>query len=723
MPKSPLHLQSFSHRHALQLAAIVAALMCIGVSSVQLATATPPPSRLLVKFLPAASAASKSGALAGINGDAVGSVRDLGIDVVSVDASNRGPALAALNHNPNVEFAEPDAVLEPQESLPNDPYFPQQSALNGGAWGWYQTHTTQAWDITKGDPSVVVAILDTGLKTAGLSDFGGQVVSGWNVLSGTSDTSSNAGNHGTYVAGVVGLSAGNGTGGAGFCPGCKIMPVEVGTDSGAYLSDLANGLTWATDHGARVANMSWAGATTSSTLQSAISYAHSKGLVITAAAGNSNCNCSTYPAAYSGVLAVGGTDNSGNKAGDSNYGNWVTLVAPEGNITAWPTINGAPGYAPVGGTSIAAPVVAGIAGLLFSYKPGLTNTQVEQALEQTAAPVPFTVAYGRVDALAALQYLGASDPQPSSAPVQTDPPRIYYELGSSLSSIAPLSGAPQPGQVLVRGVGGWTGSAGLAVTGLQWQRCDALGLACSGVTAATTYTVQTSDVGSTIKLVFSVRNPIGSTPASVLTLPVGGTGTPPPPSPAPANTAPPAITGVAQDGQTLTASAGSWSGSPTGYGYQWSRCDTSGGACSNVSGATGTTYSATTADVGATVRVTVTATNPSGSASATSAVTAVVASAPAPPPTPTTQTLTFSGSLNSRNPVRSFTVNTGSGSSDARLVFSKCNSLALSLSNGAAAQGPSAVVLDSTLVNAGSYTYQVSGGRCSFTLTVTAPTP
>jgi thermitase len=139
-----------------------------------------------------------------------------------------------------------------------------------------------------------------------------------------------AGNHGTYIAGVVGLAGANGVGNAGFCPGCRIMPVQVGADSGAYLSDIATGLTWAADHGARVANMSWAGTSSSSTLQTAINYAHSKGLVLTAAAGNSNCNCPTYPAAYSGMLAVGGTDNSGNKAGDSNYGSWVTLAAPEG---------------------------------------------------------------------------------------------------------------------------------------------------------------------------------------------------------------------------------------------------------------------------------------------------------------------------------------------------------------------------------------------------------
>jgi thermitase len=173
--------------------------------------------RLLVKFQPKASPAAIALALAGVKGTVVRTIPDVGVHVVSVP----GPAATALTRlrgNSSVAFAEVDAVVAPQETLPNDPYFPQQYALGGGAWGWYQTQTTQAWDISKGSPTVVVAVLDTGLKTNGLSDFNGQVVSGWNVLSNSSDTSSQAGNHGTYVAGVVGLASANGVGNSGFCP-------------------------------------------------------------------------------------------------------------------------------------------------------------------------------------------------------------------------------------------------------------------------------------------------------------------------------------------------------------------------------------------------------------------------------------------------------------------------------------------------------------------------
>jgi thermitase len=692
----------------------------------------PQVTRLLVKFEPGTVAAAHTAVLAEAGATDQRTISDIGVHVVTVPSGNAVAALSHLHGNGVVSFAERDSLLQPQEQLPNDPYFLNSGAWNlgGGAWGWYVTHTTQAWDVTEGDPSTVIAILDTGIKPAGLDDFGGQIASTWNVMTNTTDATSNAGNHGTYVAGVAALALGNGVGNAGYCPRCRLMIVQVGTDSGASLSNLAAGLIYAADHGARVANLSWAGSTDSSTLQSAINYAHSKGMVITAAAGNSNCNCMTYPSADQNVLGVAGvSDAAGDKQGDSNYGSWVKLAAPEGNLTAWPSINGAPGYASVGGTSVAAPAVAGIAGLLFSYDPSLTNTQVEQALEQTAAPVKFQVAYGRVDALAALQSLGAVDPQPTSGPVQVAAPQLYVET-NGWTSLAPLDGPPQVGQVLVRGVGGWTGSTGLVVSGLQWQRCTSAGTGCSYLTNQPTYTVQSSDAGYSIRLSFTVANSIGSVPTAVLTQPVGSgsttttttttASTTTTTTSAPANTSPPTISGTAQQGQTLTANAGSWSGSPTGYGYQWQSCDSNGANCAAISGATSSSYLLPSTAVGSTLRVVVTATGAGGSSPASSTPTGIVAATPKTQPT--TLTATFSSSLNPQNPSRSFTVNAGPGLADAKLSFSKCGSLALGLSTGASASGPSVVTLDQT-VGAGSYTYTVSGGKCSFTLTVTSPSP
>src|SRR5205823_2213455 len=150
------------------------------------------------------------------------------------------------------------------------------------------------------------------------------------------------------------------------------------------------------------------------------------------------------------------------------------------------------------------------------------------------------------------------------------------------------------------------------------------GAGCTYLKSGAYYTVQSSDTGSTIRLAFSVSNAYGSAPVSMLTQPVGAS---PPPSP-PTNTSPPTVSGTAEDGQTLAASTGSWSGSPASYAYQWQHCDSYGGACSGIAGATGPTYLVQPTDVGSTLRVAVTASNSAGSTSAFSAVTGLVNAAP-----------------------------------------------------------------------------------------------
>jgi Subtilase family/Fervidolysin N-terminal prodomain len=695
------------------LAALAAALLLVTPAS---AAGT---SRLLVKARPGVATDQL---LRDHGGRALRTIPRLGVRVVAVPSGHARSARRALAADPRVLYAERDAVALPQETVPNDPYFPQGSyAIGGGAWGWYRTHTTQAWDLTQGDGAVAIAVLDTGLKPQSL-DFT-NVLPGWNVMTGTSDVTSNAGTHGTYVAGVAALAANTGTGNAGYCPGCRLLPVQVGTDAGASYSNMAAGIVWATDHGARVINLSWAGTTASSTLDDAVAYARAHGAVVFAAAGNSNCDCPTYPSATSGVLGVGGVANSGAKAGDSNFGAWVKLAAPEGNMTAWPTINGAPGYAQVGGTSLAAPAAAGIAGLLLSARPALTGAQVEDALQSSAAPASFSVRYGEVDAMAALRRLGFADVLQPGPPVNTTAPQVLIQTNGDQNA-APLTVAPQPGQVLVRGQGAWSGSSPLTLSAVRWHRCSADGSGCAAVGAAWKYTVQAADAGFALKLVVSVTDPDGmTTVSSALTAPVGGSASPPS---APVNSSPPGISGTAQDGQTLTASSGTWSNSPTGYAYQWRRCDSTGGACSSIAGATAQTYAAAAADVGSTLRVAVTATNAGGSATATSAPTAVVQAAPAPAP-PATQSQTFSGSLTSKNASQTYSFSAGAGAMTARLSFTKCPSLTLTLKSGgtavASVTGASVLALDRTLA-AGSYTFTVSGSsRCSFTLAVTSQAP
>ncbi len=191
-----------------------------------------------------------------------------------------------------------------------------------------------------------------------------------------------------------------------------------------------------------------------------------------------------------------------------------------------------------------------------------------------------------------------------------------------------ISGTAIQGKVLSASEGEWSGSP--TSYAYRWQRCAAAGGGCSNVSGAThsTYSLGSGDVGYTLRVVVSATNAGGTGSADSLATSVVSQ----PPPPAPSNTALPAISGTAIQGKVLSASEGEWSGNPTSYTYQWQRCGTTGGGCSNVSGATHSTYSLGSGDVGYTLRVVVSATNAGGTTSATSDASSVVtAPAPAPP--------------------------------------------------------------------------------------------
>jgi hypothetical protein len=191
------------------------------------------------------------------------------------------------------------------------------------------------------------------------------------------------------------------------------------------------------------------------------------------------------------------------------------------------------------------------------------------------------------------------------------------------TALPTISGTTTQGQALTASKGTWAGSP--TSYSYQWRDCNSSGSACSNISGATSssYTLTTNDVGNTVRVVVTATNVGGSTPAtSAQTAAVQA-----PAAQGPTNTALPTVSGAATQGQTLTATSGSWTGTPTGYGYQWADCNSSGASCTNISGAISNSYTLTSTDVGNTVRVAVTATNSGGSASATSAATAAVAAA------------------------------------------------------------------------------------------------
>ena len=204
--------------------------------------------------------------------------------------------------------------------------------------------------------------------------------------------------------------------------------------------------------------------------------------------------------------------------------------------------------------------------------------------------------------------------QPASPPVNTAAPSI--------------SGQPVVGQVLSTSDGTWTGSPAPSF-GYQWQDCDSSGVNCAPIGGATasSYTVAASDIGFTLVVVVTGTNGSGSSSASS-----AATAVVPDPSSPPVNTVAPAVSGQAVVGQVLSASDGTWTGTPApSFGYQWQDCDSNGLNCAPIGGATASSYTVAAGDVGSTLVIVVTGTNTSGSSSASSAATAVVTQAGSPP--------------------------------------------------------------------------------------------
>jgi type VII secretion-associated serine protease mycosin len=267
----------------------------------------------------------------------------------------------------------------------NDTYRSQQWALTA-----LKAETVH--QSTKGS-GVTVAVIDTGVKSSH-SDLSDRVLSGTDyVVPGTSANDENG--HGTHVAGIIAAVHNNSRGIAGMAPRAKILPVRVLDRNGSGTSaNVAKGIIYAADRGAKVINLSLGSNQSSTAMQSAVSYAIGKNVLVVAAAGNSGCGLlgapREYPASYPGVVGVGAVTKSIQRASYSSCGSWVDVAAPGDRIISTMIQNSvglgcssSANYCTLSGTSFSAPYVAA-SGALAIARRGWSQSTVASRLESTA---------------------------------------------------------------------------------------------------------------------------------------------------------------------------------------------------------------------------------------------------------------------------------------------------------------------------------------------------
>ena len=362
----------------------------------------------------------------------------LGMVRLQLPETQLAAALTRLQADPRVAWAEPNYLLQ-LDFTPNDPYYAthQDNYLPN-------MEMEAAWDLSRGDPALVVAIIDTGVDFAH-SDLAGSVwinagevpangldddangyvddVQGWDFF-GEDNLPQDVHGHGTHVTGIAAARTDNGLGIAGMAGAVTVMPLNIFSPQGfGTYADLIAAIIYATGNGAQVINMSLGAVSYSRGEEAAVDYAWQHGVLLVAAAGNNSNDAMHYPAAHDHVLAVSSLTASDQRSSFSSYGDFVDLAAPGSSIMSTYRSNG---YGLMSGTSMASPHVAGLAALIRSRNPTLTNVEVRQILESAADDLgdagwdPY-FGHGRINGRRALEATPLPTP-PLPTPLPPPPP-------------------------------------------------------------------------------------------------------------------------------------------------------------------------------------------------------------------------------------------------------------------------------------------------------------
>lgn len=384
--------------------------------------------KILVKFKPDLSTQSTEQILRAYQPESYRLIPRINFYVMKVGAGTTvEETLAALKRNPDVLYAGPDYKLR-LAVQPNDQLFRYQYALfnPGGTLQIPGSPTgktradikvTGAWDFAKGNPNLLIAVLDSGIDYSH-PDLASKVIStGWDFVNDDNNAMDDHW-HGTHVAGIIAAATNNTEGIAGVAWDCRLLPVKIiSADGEGDYSDLIEALIWAADYSsgqARVGviNMSIGGDEPDPALRAALEYAYQKGTVLVAATGNDGTSGVLYPAAYDEFcLAVSASDYNDEIASFSNSGPEVDVAAPGiWVLSTIPLDQTEPGYLPyafASGTSMATPHVAGFAALIKASKPWLTPADIMKIIKYTPDDIATAgrddyAGYGRINTERAL---------------------------------------------------------------------------------------------------------------------------------------------------------------------------------------------------------------------------------------------------------------------------------------------------------------------------------
>jgi hypothetical protein len=398
---------------------------------------------ILVKLRPAAPAAARGALRAEVAG-AFRSRFASGAELWRLGAGVSVPeALVRLAGSPEVEYAEPNYLLTATRT-PDDPLFPEQYALlntgQGGGDAGADIDAPEAWDISIGLPSVVVAVIDTGIdldhpdlvpnlwtnpgEIPGNDtddDGNGRIddVHGWDFVNHDNDPLDDMG-HGTHVAGTIAAAGDNGLGVTGVAWRAALMPLKFLDRYGAgNTADAIQAIDYATRMGARVINASWGGGGFSLAMLESIRDAGLHEVLFVTAAGNDGRDSDVVPAFPAGydapnIIAVAATDRHDRLAPFSNHGaTTVDIAAPGAQIMS--TLPGGL-YGFNSGTSMATPHVSGTAALILGFAPGMGAVPLRHRILEHAEPIAalagLVAVGGRVNAFRCLSDADRAAPGP-----------------------------------------------------------------------------------------------------------------------------------------------------------------------------------------------------------------------------------------------------------------------------------------------------------------------